>query len=95
MAFPCPKCKSKTIVVDSRINPVNQTRRRRQCTKCKHRFSTTEIVKVKKSVIEEGYKESNEENVKVAEEMEDFEDAVDDMDDEVDARTEEIKKEID
>ncbi len=39
----CPKCKQKTKVIDSRaMSPGNGIRRRRECTKCKHRFTTYE-----------------------------------------------------
>ena len=39
----CPKCHSKTKVIDSRINPAN-VRRRRQCMNdaCQYRYSTYE-----------------------------------------------------
>jgi len=94
MSYLCPKCKGKTIVIDSRRNPKNQVRRRRKCIKCSNRFSTVEIIKTKKSV-EEGYKKSSEENVAVAEEMEDFENDIDDMDDEVDAKTKEMNDMLD
>lgn len=44
----CPKCGcSLSIVKDSRAGPENTVRRRRECTKCKERFSTQErIVKL-------------------------------------------------
>jgi transcriptional regulator NrdR family protein len=44
----CPKCKGKTKVLDSRRNPSNNIRRRRKCVKCSYRFSTIEILKIKK-----------------------------------------------
>lgn len=39
----CPACNCKTKIVDSRRTPDGGTRRRRECTNCKHRFSTVEI----------------------------------------------------
>lgn len=40
----CPICNKETRVVDSRQSPsVDYVRRRRECLKCKHRFSTIEI----------------------------------------------------
>jgi transcriptional regulator NrdR family protein len=45
--FPCPKCKSKTDVIDSRINPEKKIRRRRKCEKCGYRFSTVESIKIR------------------------------------------------
>jgi transcriptional repressor NrdR len=79
--YPCPNCKGKTDVIDSRINPKKQIRRRRKCMKCGYRFSTIEIVKEKskeiklkpkevKKRMKEGYQKSAKENAKVAEEME-------------------------
>ena len=39
----CPKCKQKTKVIDTRpMSPGNGVRRRRECVKCKHRFTTYE-----------------------------------------------------
>ena len=38
----CPKCGGATFVKDSRTDE-DQTRRRRECAECKHRFSTVEI----------------------------------------------------
>jgi len=39
----CPACNCKTKVVDSRRTPDGGTRRRRECTKCTHHFSTVEL----------------------------------------------------
>ena len=44
----CPKCKGKTKVLDSRRKSDNNIRRRRECVKCSYRFSTIEILKIKK-----------------------------------------------
>lgn len=38
----CPICGYETRVIDSRPDE-DSTRRRRECTECKHRFSTVEI----------------------------------------------------
>lgn len=38
----CPKCRSETRVVDSRMNE-DSIRRRRECRECGHRFSTMEV----------------------------------------------------
>jgi len=40
----CPRCDEKTHVIDSRKK--NGIRRRRECTKCKYRFTTREKVEV-------------------------------------------------
>lgn len=42
--LPCPKCKSRTDVYDSRFNPLNQLRRKRICPKCAYRFATLEVL---------------------------------------------------
>ena len=47
----CVKCKGETTVKDSRSHK-NTIRRRRICTKCKHRFFTLEILEVPPKVIE-------------------------------------------
>ena len=41
----CPKCNSKTLVLDSRPCTYNATRRRYRCTKCGFRFTTYEGLK--------------------------------------------------
>lgn len=43
-AMHCPRCKSEdTAVIDSRLSEEGKTvRRRRECTKCEHRFTTFE-----------------------------------------------------
>lgn len=41
--IPCPKCKTRTDVYDSRINPLYQLRRKRVCRACGWRFATIEI----------------------------------------------------
>lgn len=59
----CPKCQhSDTKVVDSRdTNDNKETRRRRECEKCGHRFTTFERVEtanfvvIKKEGVREGY----------------------------------------
>lgn len=38
----CPACGEKTRVIDTRHSSNNKVRRRRECTKCQHRFSTAE-----------------------------------------------------
>lgn len=39
----CPKCGSLTTVSDSRTNDKDQIRRRRECPKCKFKFTTYEL----------------------------------------------------
>lgn len=39
----CPKCESKTKVMDSRLIEFNRVRRRRRCKECGYRFSTLEV----------------------------------------------------
>lgn len=50
----CPKCNSKTIVLDSR-KTLEHTRRRRECENCKHRFTTKEVVVFGKNNQETNY----------------------------------------
>lgn len=38
----CPECGGATHVYDSRMSG-DETRRRRECDKCKHRFTTFEV----------------------------------------------------
>lgn len=38
----CPKCDSKTRVIETRRFSEEALRRRRECRKCKHRFTTEE-----------------------------------------------------
>ncbi len=38
----CPKCKSKTKVIDSRLQSNQIVRRRRECPECNYRFTTWE-----------------------------------------------------
>lgn len=40
----CPKCNARTNVYDSRISFEGQTRRKRLCPQCNHRFATIEIL---------------------------------------------------
>lgn len=40
----CPKCNARTNVYDSRISFEGQTRRKRLCPECNHRFATIEIL---------------------------------------------------
>lgn len=40
----CPKCGARTNVYDSRISFEGQTRRKRSCPSCAHRFATIEIL---------------------------------------------------
>lgn len=40
----CPKCNTRTNVYDSRISFEGQTRRKRICPSCDHRFATIEIL---------------------------------------------------
>jgi transcriptional repressor NrdR len=64
--FPCPKCKSKTDVIDSRINPEKKIRRRRKCEKCGYRFSTVESIKIRaKKTIPEKKKDLKKQETKV------------------------------
>jgi transcriptional repressor NrdR len=66
----CQKCKKgRTVVIDSRTSG-NSIRRRRKCLKCGYRFSTLEVLKEKKKLMEEGYKKSNKENVEIAKKIE-------------------------
>ncbi len=59
----CPRCKSPdTAVIDSRISEEGKTvRRRRECTKCEHRFTTferqemTSLIVVKRDGTREPY----------------------------------------
>ena len=44
--FSCPDCFHKTEVIDSRKAP-RGTRRRRECKKCRKRFSTIESIAIK------------------------------------------------
>ena len=39
----CPRCREKTVVIDSR-ETINGMRRRRRCPNCGHRFTTKELV---------------------------------------------------
>jgi transcriptional repressor NrdR len=48
MNMPCPECKGKTKVIDTRLRD-SVVRRRRECLDCQHKFYTTErITKAKK-----------------------------------------------
>ena len=40
----CPKCKTRTNVYDSRISFEGNTRRKRLCPSCSHRFATIEVL---------------------------------------------------
>lgn len=41
---PCPKCRGRSRVLDTRHNDMTDvTRRRRECIECRHRWSTREI----------------------------------------------------
>lgn len=40
----CPKCKTRTNVYDSRISFDGETRRKRLCPSCAHRFATVEVL---------------------------------------------------
>lgn len=43
-AFPCPECASPdSHVIDSRNEPRNARRRRFECNRCGHRYSTYEV----------------------------------------------------
>jgi transcriptional repressor NrdR len=47
----CPKCNNKTRVTDSRpLNRNQKIRRRRECVKCKERFTTYEFVYCKNRI---------------------------------------------
>jgi transcriptional repressor NrdR len=50
----CPKCQfSETKVYDTRVTQAGRvTRRRRECLKCKHRFTTVEEIKVLDLMVE-------------------------------------------
>lgn len=40
----CPKCRQQTcITIESRINKDNSRRRRKECSECKHRYTTYEV----------------------------------------------------
>lgn len=39
----CPKCGYQTYILDTRTRPDENIRRRRQCEKCGHRFTTIEV----------------------------------------------------
>lgn len=40
----CPKCNARTNVYDSRISFEGNTRRKRICPSCSHRFATIEVL---------------------------------------------------
>lgn len=40
----CPKCNARTNVYDSRISFEGNTRRKRLCPSCSHRFATIEVL---------------------------------------------------
>ena len=40
----CTKCGKKTKVIDSRTTQKRGVKRRRECVRCKHRFTTHEMV---------------------------------------------------
>lgn len=40
----CPKCNARTNVYDSRISFEGNTRRKRVCPSCSHRFATVEVL---------------------------------------------------
>lgn len=40
----CPKCNARTNVYDSRISFEGNTRRKRLCPNCSHRFATVEVL---------------------------------------------------
>ena len=40
----CPECGARTNVYDSRISFEGNTRRKRVCPKCSHRFATIEVL---------------------------------------------------
>jgi transcriptional regulator NrdR family protein len=42
--IPCPKCRKRTDVYDSRINTLGQLRRKRTCRACGWRFATIEVM---------------------------------------------------
>jgi transcriptional regulator NrdR family protein len=42
----CPKCNARTGVYDSRISFEGNTRRKRVCPQCNHRFATIEVLDV-------------------------------------------------
>lgn len=42
--FDCPKCKSETVVPDSRSRSDGGVRRRRRCKGCGFRFTTHEVI---------------------------------------------------
>lgn len=42
--YACPKCDTRTSVLDSRQDIDGSVRRRRACTSCKLRFTTQEVV---------------------------------------------------
>lgn len=42
--IPCPKCRKRTDVYDSRISQLGQLRRKRSCRACGWRFATIEVM---------------------------------------------------
>lgn len=56
----CPKCNNYyTIVVDSRPDPKNHIRRRRECPECLYRFTTYEITANEKAEYEAQIRKAN------------------------------------
>ena len=45
MTLPCPKCKQRTDVLDTRLSPKGGINRRRECPGCGYVFATTETIK--------------------------------------------------
>lgn len=46
----CPKCKTDTKIINSRPSVNDSIRRRHVCPNCNYRFSTKEIIVIKKKV---------------------------------------------
>ena len=52
----CPKCNCRdTAIIDSRMAPENEVRRRRECEKCGYRFTTYEMTGVAKAKREKSW----------------------------------------
>lgn len=62
MGLQCPICNGETTVVDSRSTTDGALRRRRECKKCKHRFTTFEFVEGSFPPYKSGFKQNLEIN---------------------------------
>lgn len=62
----CPKCNARTNVYDSRISFEGNTRRKRICPSCSHRFATIEILDTGRPLEERERKAPQPKKVKLA-----------------------------